>query len=596
MANSAGDYDMSDQEQTHMAGNMNSATPGSAMIEDDHSGMIEDDHGSGENSVDGHIVDGEEVGDVEPEPQPPTFVLDPMPDEDEAGTAQPRQTPINVAELMGKQHKKVSRQDFDIIRVLGKGGFGKVMQVKKRCGKDKDKIYAMKVVNKVFILKSEKDTVHTKAERNILEVVRHPFIIEMKYAFQTDGKLYMILEFAQGGELFNLLEREHVFDDKWASFYLAEIALALGHLHKHGVIYRDLKPENVLLDHQGHVKLTDFGLCKQNVFQTSDLAQTFCGTVEYMAPEVIKGRGHGKEVDWWSLGTLMYDMMNGQPPFQGNTRDDTIKLVTHGRLQLCAYLSHHAKDLIIKLLKRDRCRRLGYGPRDYEDIMNHYFFRHLSDGNGKFERLLNRQLVPPYDPKVRDDEDVQHFDPQFLILPIPSSPDVCPSSMHKNVFDGFSYVDPSVLGSLRSSFHPHSLAHSQTAAHQYHMHPHGSDKNNNEFGNKARTAMDINSPLPTDGFSQQFGNLDIHAEHPNCLPTLQAMPPGAGFIPSQPGMSSIPRAQPFVPTLSDAIRPGVPGSSHRGIAEPIQPRSSNQQPSPGITIPRPIASKTQPRK
>ena len=222
--------------------------------------------------------------------------------------AHPNEVSLNIGKL-NLPKSKVGNQDFMILSTLGKGGFGKVLLVQKKSGKDAGVKYAMKVVKKVSILKSEKDTTHQLAERNILEQVKHNFIVDMKYAYQTEGTLYLILEFAQGGELFNLLERQHTFNDHWASFYLAvsikiwniktilylwilqEITLALGHLHSVGVIYRDLKPENVLLSGKGHVKLADFGLCKENIFE-NDMSSTFCGTVEYMAPEVIKNRGH----------------------------------------------------------------------------------------------------------------------------------------------------------------------------------------------------------------------------------------------------------------------------------------------------------------
>lgn len=143
-----------------------------------------------------------------------------------------------------------------------------------------------------------------------MEAVKHPFIVDLIYAFQTDGKLYLILEYLSGGELFVHLEREGIFMEDSASFYLAEIVLALEHLHRQGIIYRDLKPENVLLDAQGHVKLTDFGLCKEAVAE-GGTTNTFCGTIEYMAPEILTRKGHGKAVDWWSLGALMYDMLTG---------------------------------------------------------------------------------------------------------------------------------------------------------------------------------------------------------------------------------------------------------------------------------------------
>ncbi|XP_076248429.1 ribosomal protein S6 kinase beta-1 isoform X3 [Calliopsis andreniformis] len=246
--------------------------------------------------------------------------------------------------------EKAGPQDFELCKILGEGGYGKVFQVKKVTGKDKGSIFAMKVLRKASIIRNQKDTAHTKAERNILEAVKHPFIVNLMYAFQTGGKLYLILEYLCGGELFTYLDREGIFLEDTACFYLSEIILALQHLHNQGIIYRDLKPENILLDGEGHVKLTDFGLCKEHI-QEGTVTHTFCGTIEYMAPEILTRSGHGKAVDWWSLGALMFDMLTGMPPFTGDDRRKTIEKILRGKLNLPQYLTPDARDLIRKLLK-----------------------------------------------------------------------------------------------------------------------------------------------------------------------------------------------------------------------------------------------------
>ncbi|XP_047283352.1 ribosomal protein S6 kinase beta-2 isoform X3 [Homo sapiens] len=179
--------------------------------------------------------------------------------------------------------ERIGPHCFELLRVLGKGGYGKVFQVRKVQGTNLGKIYAMKVLRKAKIVRNAKDTAHTRAERNILESVKHPFIVELAYAFQTGGKLYLILECLSGGELFTHLEREGIFLEDTACFYLAEITLALGHLHSQGIIYRDLKPENIMLSSQGHIKLTDFGLCKESIHEGA-VTHTFCGTIEYIRP------------------------------------------------------------------------------------------------------------------------------------------------------------------------------------------------------------------------------------------------------------------------------------------------------------------------
>jgi p70 ribosomal S6 kinase len=220
-----------------------------------------------------------------------------------------------------------------------------VFQVRKNTGKDGNKIFAMKVLKKAAIVRSKKDTIHTKSERSILEAIKHPSIVSLHYAFQTNHKLYLILEYLSGGELFTLLEREGVFLEDTASFYLGEITLALGHLHRNGIIYRDLKPENIMLNSKGHVVLTDFGLSKESLYGDAT-THTFCGTVEYMAPEILQKTGHGKSVDWWSLGTLAYDMLTGAPPFCAENRKRTIDKILRAKLAFPAYLTIDAKDLI----------------------------------------------------------------------------------------------------------------------------------------------------------------------------------------------------------------------------------------------------------
>ncbi|XP_062434057.1 ribosomal protein S6 kinase beta-2 isoform X6 [Rhea pennata] len=300
---------------------------------------------------------------------------------------------------------------FELLRVLGKGGYGKVFQVRKVQGTNMGKIFAMKVLKKAKIACNAKDTAHTRAERNILEAVKHPFIVDLMYAFQTGGKLYLILECLSGGELFMQLEREGIFLEDTACFYLSEITLALGHLHSNGIIYRDLKPENIMLNSQGHIKLTDFGLCKESIHDGA-VTHTFCGTIEYMAPEILVRSGHNRAVDWWSLGALMYDMLTGSPPFTGENRKKTIDKILKGKLVLPPYLTPDARDLLKKFLKRNPSQRVGGGPGDAADVQKQPFFRHIN-----WDDLLARKLDPPFKPCL-----------------------------------GFTYVAPSVLESIKEGF------------------------------------------------------------------------------------------------------------------------------------------------
>jgi len=232
---------------------------------------------------------------------------------------------ISLNETENKDAKKVGIEDFEFRRFLGSGGFGKVYQVAKTNGSQQGKIYAMKVQKKTLIVHDEEanEEKHinksVKMERDVLLAVRHPFIVDLHYAFQAGGKLYLVMEYLAGGELFMQLEKEGRMMEDAAIFYLSQVVLAIEHLHKQGIIYRDLKPENIMLDREGYIKLTDFGCAKKNVYNESDYILR--GTIEYMAPEILNGSGRqGKEVDWWSLGVLIHNILTGDVLFTGSTQ------------------------------------------------------------------------------------------------------------------------------------------------------------------------------------------------------------------------------------------------------------------------------------
>lgn len=202
-----------------------------------------------------------------------------------------------------QEEEKLTVADFDLLKIVGKGAFGKVMLVRKKNSTDEGKVYAMKVLRK-DVIAAKGQIEHTKSERDILFEVRHPYIVRLRYAFQSDDKLYLVTDYYNGGTLFYHLRKSRQFSEERARFYAAELLLALDHLHRQNIIYRDLKLENVLMDHQGHLALTDFGLSKQNIDATGG-ATTFCGTAEYIAPELLKGQKYGAAVDWWSFGILL---------------------------------------------------------------------------------------------------------------------------------------------------------------------------------------------------------------------------------------------------------------------------------------------------
>ncbi|KAK8806980.1 hypothetical protein WA158_003739 [Blastocystis sp. Blastoise] len=345
--------------------------------------------------------------------------------------AAPSNFPNDQFQDIKDDNKTITVKDFEILKVIGKGSFGKVFQVRK---KDSGKIYAMKVLKKSCIEKKHQIE-HTKTERNILGKVSHPFIVNLNYAFQTRDKLYFILDFCSGGELFYHLGKERKFTEERSKFYAAEITLALEHLHRYGVIYRDLKPENVLLTEEGHVALTDFGLSKEGVDSPFTGAKSFCGTPEYLAPEVLNRTGHGKAVDWWSLGALLYEMLTGWPPFYSKDQERLFNKIKKAPLEIPANIPAEASDLLTKLLERDVTKRLGSGPTDAEEIKNHPFFKNID-----WKKLYLKEVPVPWCPQVSNASDTSQFSNEFTSLPI-VSPSSLQASLHGDIkFDGFSYA------------------------------------------------------------------------------------------------------------------------------------------------------------
>lgn len=330
---------------------------------------------------------------------------------------------------------KADPAQFELLKVLGQGSFGKVFLVKKIAGDDAGRLYAMKVLKKATL--KVRDRQRTKMERDILVLVAHPFIVHLHYAFQTEGKLYLVLEFLRGGDLFTRLSKEVMFTEDDVKFYLAELALALDHLHTVGIIYRDLKPENILLDDEGHIKLTDFGLSKESIDDESKKTYSFCGTVEYMAPEVVNRKGHGTTADWWSFGVLMYEMLTGALPFQGENRKATMTQILKAKLGMPQFLTPEAQSLLRALFKRNPQNRLGHGPKGIEDIKAHPFFAKIDWPN-----LYQRKVEPPFKPACGRPDDAFYFDREFTSRTPRDSPGVPVSAHSHALFKGFSYVAP----------------------------------------------------------------------------------------------------------------------------------------------------------
>ncbi|KAJ9607291.1 cAMP-dependent protein kinase catalytic subunit [Cladophialophora chaetospira] len=305
------------------------------------------------------------------------------------------------------ESKPVSRQtkgkytltDFAIQRTLGTGSFGRVHLVQ---SKHNQRFYAIKVLKKAQVVKM-KQIEHTNDERKMLQRVKHPFLITLWGTFQDSKNLYMVMDFIEGGELFSLLRKSQRFPNPVAKFYAAEVCLALEYLHAQDIIYRDLKPENLLLDRHGHVKITDFGFAKE----VPDITWTLCGTPDYLAPEVVASKGYNKSVDWWSLGILIFEMLCGFTPFwDGGSPVKIYENILKGRVKYPPYIHADAQDLLVQLITNDLTKRLGNLHGGPADIKNHPWFAEVT-----WERLVKKDIDAPYVPPVKGGAgDASQFD------------------------------------------------------------------------------------------------------------------------------------------------------------------------------------------
>ncbi|KAI8084509.1 kinase-like domain-containing protein [Halteromyces radiatus] len=316
------------------------------------------------------------------------------------------------------RHRKVTIDQFDLLKVIGKGCMGKVLLVKSNV-EDKipsSKLYALKVISKQKVIQ-QNEIQHTKAERDILTRLRdQPFLIKLHYAFQSDTHLYFVLDYICGGDIATQMSLCLTFTKERTQFYAAEILLGLSILHSHGIIYRDLKPENILIGRDGHIVLTDFGLSK--VFTMLDkrdmglpMTGTFCGTAEYLAPEVLLGEQYSYAVDYWSLGTLIYEMLSGMTPFWADTHMEMFRRVLEDNLEfpISDAFDETTCDFLSGLLERDPYDRLGWDSS--EQIKKHGYF-----GNLDWDDVAQRKLIPPYIPTIESETDLTHFDESFVAM------------------------------------------------------------------------------------------------------------------------------------------------------------------------------------
>ncbi|KAG4424403.1 hypothetical protein IFR04_002459 [Cadophora malorum] len=351
------------------------------------------------------------------------------------------------------EKKHYGPDDFQILKLIGKGTFGQVYQVRK---KDTRRIYAMKVLQKKVIVQ-KKEVAHTVGERNILvrtAMADSPFIVGLKFSFQTPTDLYLVTDYMSGGELFWHLQKEGRFDEKRAKFYIAELILALQHLHMHDIVYRDLKPENILLDANGHIALCDFGLSKANLTKNAT-TNTFCGTTEYLAPEVLLDEaGYTKMVDFWSLGVLVFEMCCGWSPFYAEDTQQMYKNIAFGKVRFPREtLTVEGRNFVKGLLNRNPKHRLG-ATDDAEELKRHPFFTDID-----WDALTKKLITPPFKPKLKSETDTSNFDPEFtnalngasslnaraaaLAAGVATSTPLSPG-MQAN-FKGFTFVDESSM-------------------------------------------------------------------------------------------------------------------------------------------------------
>ena len=345
--------------------------------------------------------------------------------------------------------KKLTPEDFEALYLVGQGAFGKVFQVRK---KDTGVLYAMKVMKKEVVIAKEQME-YTKQERDILTSITHPYVVKLRFSFQTATKLYLVLDFINGGHLFYWMYREGMFDVGLTRFYIAEIVCGIGHLHSLNIMHRDLKPENILIDREGHVRITDFGLAKK-FSSDGEKANSLVGSIDYMAPEILKDKGHGKEADWWSVGVLLYEMLIGQLPFRGKNKAAIQKAITSQKIKMPAFVETDAAKLIQNLTMKDPNLRLGSdvnlkdstSKNGTEEVKKHKFFSKIN-----WAKLEKREVPAPFVPKIdqeKGDGCVAHFDKKWTDAKVHAEAEsaaASPSSAEQHHFLGFTYVSPTQL-------------------------------------------------------------------------------------------------------------------------------------------------------
>lgn len=314
-------------------------------------------------------------------------------------------------------------EDFIFGKTVGTGTFGRVRLVRLRAH---EKYFAMKIMRKDDIIRLHQVD-HIFSEKFLLSRLSCPFIIRMYGTFQDQNHLYMLLEYAIGGELFTYLRRAGRFTAPTTRFYAAQIVLALQYMHALGIVYRDLKPENLLLDSRGNIKIADFGFAK---IIPDNRTWTLCGTPEYLAPEIILSRGHGRPVDWWALGVLIYEMAAGYPPYYDETPYQIYEKILAGQLEFPEHFDEALRDLLRGLLNPDPVRRLGCGVGGAGDVQAHAWFRGVD-----WDALQQRQVPAPFVPPVRHSGDTSNFEEY------PEDESMAPVAIHEGPDPATVFID-----------------------------------------------------------------------------------------------------------------------------------------------------------